>query len=170
MTSFFRIEIPRRSATCFKGGETFKAGDPYYSLVKEEEKEKLLREDYCLACWEKASINKEALTVWKGKVPKKHEKKQPVDRNLKALELLKEALAKDTPDSHQEAFVLALYLVRFRQIVLRKELKNSLSLYEVIETEEMLTVPKLKLTSAQTKDLQERIAKKLNQDATEIST
>jgi len=166
----YQIEIPKRAATCFKGGESFAQGVEYYSaLVRGEHDDTYHRQDYCLDCWEKIQIqSKLPGSCWKSAVPiKKETSELPKKRDARALMLLKEVL-KDQDTSHKmaEAFVLALYLARRRLIFLRQEVRNvgklPLCIYEVAETEEMLCVPKISLSELQVEDVQSELAKKFS--------
>lgn len=163
----FQIEIPKRASRCFKGGEQLNQGESYYSALISGEKEHVYqRQDYCLLCWEG---NHEKipgmLSSWKSAVPfKKEESELPKQRDERALYLLKEALAdQENPAAKEEAFVLALYLARARLMTLRQEMKKGevpFSLYEVLETEEMLCVPKISLSELRIEKVQQELSKK----------
>lgn len=142
----------------------------YYSLLSEGEKG-FVRMDYCVACWKKhASAQADTAPIsshWRSKVPfKKGPARLPEERKERALEILKEALTREGEDDRSEAFVLALYLARKKQLYLRKEMKKPdgqiIYLYEVAVTEEMLAVPKLKLSKLQIERVQAQIASILN--------
>lgn len=163
MNPLFRIEVPRRAPACGNCKKILVVGDSYYSVLSLQEKDFPVRIDYCQECWQE-HLGKNALGSWKGKVPPKNEKRKTVDRNAKALELLKASLKKEALADQEEAFVLSLYLARNRQIALRKELSSNTSLYEILATEEMLVVPKLKLSTLEIDKIQERLAKKFSED------
>lgn len=154
----FVLEIPRRSSVCSVGGEAFTPGTPYISALHLEAKEQIVRRDFCLHCWNQNTQKQEAGTYWKGSVPlKEEEKKQNLAKEEKALILLKEAIQ---TGNQEEAFVLALYLTRKKQLAMRKEIDQT-QLYEVLATEEMLAVPKPKLSQLKIADLQLTLAAKL---------
>jgi len=162
MNPSFRIEIPRRSPNCCHGQENFQPGMEYHSFLTEDEKGNLLRKDYCESCWKEAA-GEGRVTSWSSKVPtKKGGKRLPIDRNERALELLKESLSKEEAP---EAFVLALFLARSRYAALRKELPEGTSLYEVLATEEMLVVPRVKLSTLQIATIQARLAERFSLEA-----
>lgn len=170
MKSFFNIEIPKRNAKCSKEGEAFEPGAYYYSLVIEEDEQLLIRHDYCAACWAKIledeGLLKDAVTHWKSIVPtKKDIKDLYANRDEKALALLKEAVKGLSEEDAQRAFVLSLYLARKKLIYLRKEVSSedghSLQLYEVAQTEEMIGVKKMALSSLQIEKVQKDIAQLL---------
>lgn len=153
-----QIEIPRRSPACALGQEPLKEGMTYFSVLEGEEP--LVRRDYCEACWSQAKSGSHKI-YWKAKVPpKKREAPQAADLSGYAFILLKEALQSQC---EEEAFVLALYLARKKKLLLRDEFKNEsgkISLYEVAETEEMIPVKKLELSTFKTEEIQESLAKK----------
>lgn len=155
------IEIPRRQRQCIRGQEPFVQGMPYVSrltLIKEGE---YTRDDFCLACWEKESDK--GYISWKGEVPRKTAVEKKTDRLEKGLEILKQNLESDAAIDHKEAFLLALYLQRKKWLLARGEFRRKGQeklLFEVAHTEEMIEVPKIALTPADSV-LQEGIAKKL---------
>ena len=163
----FKLDIPRRSRTCSHKEERFETGDEYHSVLVDKEEE-ITRLDFCTTCWSEVQ-NGEGIvgnTHWKGKVPEKRvEKMQDLSRDEKALELLKEALADEGAPAEEEAFVLGLYLERRRLIARRKEVPRDgalFALYEVLSTEEMLTVKTIPLSQLAVKGIQARISEKLN--------
>ncbi len=168
MKTPYLFEIPRRAPACALGKEPFTAGMEYYSTLETLQDSGLERKDYCVSCWDNAAhkelLNK-SLSHWKSKVQgKKDEHPLPQDRTERALELLRRALANVEETSHEEAFVLALYLARRRKLYLRQELQQAngewISLYEVAATEEMLAVKKIALSSLQTEKVQTSLAHK----------
>lgn len=169
----FQIEIPRRSQICAHGQEPLEPGDEFYSVLWNGENERqLIRQDYCVACWEKV-INQESFRVmrsyWKSKIPLKKESiALPKQRDERAFYLLKEALKSDSLDDQTEAFILALYLARKRLLVLRQELPQLNGdiglLYEHQVSEELLCVKKFPLSGLQTEKIQLKLATKFKPD------
>ena len=160
-----QLEIPRRSRTCTKGAEPLLPGMEYYSILFIEG-ETFKRQDFCPTCWEQIKAEKinQADSHWKSKVPAKQEALKDLSRDERAMELLREALQTNAPEQRAEAFVLALYLARKKQLILRHELEQDgelVSLYEDPSTEEILTVKQAELTPPQIKQIQEELAKKL---------
>lgn len=160
----FQWHIPRRHAHCAWSQEIIPPGNEVYSLLIEEE-EQFVREDYSSEGWEQAGRERCAQVQgihWKGRVPEKKEKPQlPQDRDERALHLLKERVTQVDPFAQEEAFFLALYLLRRRRLALRQEIVQGgvpLSLYEVMDTEEMVTVPRLVLSEIETAQVQARLA------------
>jgi len=163
--AYFPIEIPSRSALCAGCGARFEPCAHYTSVLHEEKEAVLSRQDFCTACRAKAE-EKRGVTSWKGRVPEKIVEEDPFQsRDEKALALLKEsATEEEQGERQQEAFILALYLARKRQLALRKELERKgerIFLYEVVETEEMIPVRQFKLTQLQTENIQAVLARKL---------
>lgn len=167
----FQIEIPKRASQCLKGGELLVQGMDYYSaLIRSENEQVYLRQDYCPKCWEQEGGSQSAQAMnssWKSMVPLKKEGSElPKRRDERALYLLKDILSSQlSPDTMEEAFVLALYLARRRLIYLRQEMKRGgkpFCIYEVAETEEMLCVPKISLSDLQVEKVQLELARKFN--------
>jgi hypothetical protein len=157
------IEIPRRASVCALGQEPLQEGSVYYSML--EEGDGLQRKDYCSACWNQVRSDSNPRAFWKSKVLPKvsSQKRQVVDFSRYAFILLKEALETGI---EEEAFVLALYLARKKQLFLRNEMERApgerYSLYEVAETEEMLAVKKFDLTNFQADKVQDNLARKFS--------
>jgi hypothetical protein len=164
---FLPLEIPRRNALCDKGQEPIKAGMEYYSVLIEDANREWKRLDYCSVCWKNEcgdSFLKQAKVQWKSKRQSKEE--VTTGESADALEMLKERLQLDTEESRQEAFILALFLARDRQIVLRKEIEEeNLLFYEAFETEEIFPVRKIKLNHLDIVKLKNSIEKKLASSA-----
>lgn len=166
---FIPLEIPKRTARCSLGQETFESGMDYYSVVIDEKDQGLVRQDYCAGCWkhlDKAPILAKAKGHWNSQVPaKKTAQEMSKSREEKAIALLREALAADSKESAAEAFVLALFLARKKMIKACDEifLETGLpaTLYEILDAEEMICVPRIKLSDLQIDTLQESIAQKL---------
>lgn len=125
----------------------------YFSvLVNDDEEEKYHRQDFCSVCWGHEAF-KQAKSFWKGRVPLQKELLKPPELNKEGLlTWLRELLAEERAEAATEAFVLALFLARRRQVVLRKELERQGQLffiYEDPETEELFSVRKVPLTPEQ---------------------
>lgn len=171
MTTLFHIQIPKRSKVCFSAQEVLSPGMDYYSLLIENNTHEYVRQDFCAVCWSKfldlPDGKKKTLGKhWKSKVPVKKEAPQvPQNRDEQILSLLRNSLSGDMPEDREMSFVLALYLARKRFMILRKEMrqedKTVIQLYEIPETEEMILIPKIELSSLQIEDIQLKIAKKL---------
>lgn len=160
MRTFIHTEIPKRGKICCLGGEELTPEMEYYSLLREDAKGKWTRQDFCPSCWEKKKEEGQPQdSYWKAKVQKEKEK-VVLDRNEQILELLREALGKRTAEDLQEAFILALYLFRNRKLALRAQEENWM-LYEVVETEEMLRVPKVDTSALHIEKIQETLTAKL---------
>lgn len=161
--------IPRRSPRCVQNQEVLVPGADYYSVISEDDNGAFVRKDFCVACWEasaKQECLKEAKGYWKSKVPAKQiEPQRSQNREILALDLLRQALTRNTPEDQAEAFILALYLVRKRMIYMRQQLQQAdgqvVTFYEVADNEEMLAVRKFPLSQLEIVTLQQRLAEKL---------
>ena len=91
---------------------------------------------------------------WKAQIPVKP--KIQTNQAQRALELLREIYQ----EQKETAYILALYLQRQKLIVKRQELEDMI-IFEVTDTEEMLSIKKTELTTLDIYHLQAEIAKKL---------
>lgn len=172
MTLSFLLSIPRRNPRCARGQELLAPATDYYSVLSESEEGGYVRHDFCSACWEasaKQETQQQSKGSWKSRVPAKEaEVLRSADREHFALELLKTALASNSEEDQADAFILALYLTRKRLLQARQQLKQAggqvVTLYEVVDTEEMLAVKKLPLSQLQVVTLQQRLAEKLKKN------
>jgi len=155
MRVVFQIDIPRRGATCTKGQESFLPLTEYYSVLVDRGDKGFIREDYCPACWKTVTP---AGTYWKSVVPASAGKElaPSLNREQKALEHLKDALQRGGEQDLQEAFILSLFLARRRWLALRKDLASK-QIYELLATEEFITVPKVQLSTLQSTHLQQKL-------------
>ncbi|MFT5317903.1 MAG: hypothetical protein ACI8RA_001162 [Chlamydiales bacterium] len=157
------IVIPRRAGACLKCGESMEESVEYYSILDSSE-DYPQRFDYCIPCWgkgAKAESAGDSRTYWKSKVPlKKTRQEVTLTKDEKALELLEELVSSVQSEDANLAFVLALYLVRRKKIVKRKDVKE-VTIYEVLETEEIIAVKKVDVTVLPIVDIQKQIDLKL---------
>jgi hypothetical protein len=165
----FQIEIPKRGTVCACDQAPFTQGMELHSILTDAVDEGVyIRKDYCMSCWEKISpqiISEGVRSIWKSKVPaKKGISDLPKQRDARAMYLLKEALLRQGVDDFAEAFILAMYLARKRLIYFRQDLiledGQKASIYEVAQTEEMLCVRKIELSSLQIAKIQSGLAAK----------
>lgn len=139
--------IPRRNVRCSGCQQLFNPEQNYCSSILEQVDGAIIRQDHCMDCKpEKTTCD----VAWQGKIPSSATSLvNEAARCEKALELLRNFTHSEDPEEKNQAFVLALYLERRKQIVLRKEIwegtKVATLLYEYLETGEMLHVPKVAL-------------------------
>lgn len=165
---YFSIEIPNRHSQCTHAEERLEAGQEVYSAIFESD-QAFSREDYCSQCWtqvEKEAHIKNAVTYWKSVVPEKKEVKEIfLDRDSKALALLKELVKSEEEEKLHQAMILAIYLSRRRKIYQRKEFvtkeNQTYLLFEESESKEILSVPKIPLASIDIPKVQKTIAQQL---------
>lgn len=156
MKQLLVYEIPRRSIACCAGQEAFKPGMTYHTVL-EAMPEGFVRKDYCIQCWE--THNKQAAVHWKSAIPKPSKVPMTnVVRDERALEIFKRK--ESTPE---EAFVLALYLQRRKKIALRRELTEQ-SVYEILDTEEIVVINKIPLTHLAIEQIQASLVEKFSMD------
>lgn len=133
--------IPSRAPYCSAGREPFEKGVNFVSFLEIEE-EKCHRLDFCLECWEK--IKKEKIPQglhWHGRIVPKKEKR--VSHDAQALALLKKYY--DAANDKKTLYLLALYLERRKQLVLRGVMKGA-QVFESVVEEEVFKVEKISLT------------------------
>lgn len=169
MNPFIQINIPKRSVVCTSHKERFLPGDEFFSFLVEEKNGQTRREDFCKECWKKKQ-EKEALDLsffyWKSILEEKKETKTTTKVAL-ALKVFLEMIADPLSDSYQ-LFFLALFLQRSKQIALRKELNKEgilYHLYEVLETEQFVTVQTVDVSKIDLRVLQEDLSRKLHQSS-----
>jgi len=168
--SMFQFEIPKRSPNCSVCQQSFLAGASYYSFLFQEEKKLWTRQDFCVLCGEKFADGEKHKGLsgwyWKSQVSDKPKAAAPVDRVDKAFEILHEVLNKDSLEAQEEAYVLSLYLMRQKKLILRKETTlpggEIVYIYEIRDTEEMVSVPKLDLSNLQIEKIKCSLTVKLN--------
>lgn len=151
----FNLQIPKRSTSCCHGQELFSEGMEYYSFIQREKENTYLRHDYCKNCWNEMQSPEK--TFWKGKI--QHKVKDELKSSEEMAMLYLEGILA-SPDKKQEAFILALYLVRKKILAFRKSI-DGFDLYEKLETEEILAIPKVAISELNLADLQKSLAEKL---------
>lgn len=168
MKKYFNIDIPKRHSQCSHAKEELVPGNDMYSAIFEEG-HSLSREDYCSQCWthlQKEANMHEAVTYWKSVVPEKKEVKEIyLDRDDKALALLKKFSQSDNIDETHQAMILALYLSRRRKLYRRKEEINDqgegIIFYEVAQTQDFVQVKKVDPQNIDIPKIQKMIAANL---------
>lgn len=160
----FQLEIPRRSRVCCLGGEPLFPGAEYYSVLHEDSDGNLMRQDYCISCWQ-AHLDTSHKSFWKSKVKVPKVDNEPKPKWEMALQLLKDALSLGTVEGDQEAFVLALFLAHGKQLIWRQEWQKEkgdlYQLYEVASTEEILPVKRIEIPQEAISQIQQRVSHKL---------
>ena len=164
----FSNPIPVRSRLCSHGHEPLSPGMDYHSVLIHGQE--VTRLDFCSACWEGATKEKYHETEsiqWKASVPDRKGKSTSLqEADVQALDWLKEALIEDSEQSQLEAFVLALMLKRRRILVSCREVssekKEHFLLFQVVESEEMLIVPKVSLSQVDIQKVQQLLFRKIH--------
>lgn len=151
--------MPTRSRHCSHRGEPFEPGAEYITVLSEEE----VRSDYCLACWDKLKGKKKEGVLWRGRIPEKKERPPTEDEKMF---LLFHRLIEEEKSDKTLLFVLALYLQRKGQLILRSEIKKEGGLFFEIPTSgEILSVEIVVVTPSQGEKIIEEIGKQLECDA-----
>lgn len=156
--------IPRRANRCQECRELFAPGTNYYSSLLETVEKAVQRADFCALCWKPENHPRDLF--WQGKTPNAAAAiVNDAERCEKALELLRSYATSDDLTEKSQAYVLVLFLERRKQVALRKELwEGSLVaalLYEVLESGEMLVVPKIALDQIDIEKIQSLVAEQL---------
>jgi len=162
-----KLDIPKRQQQCSGGRHPFQPGDKSYTLVSLEA-EGWRRQDLCETCWNELKsrgLPAQTKSYWHSRIPlKQPEEALPKHKEERALVLLKRALLENSPTTQREAFILALYLARKKYLQFRQELEqlgDTIYLYEVAATEELLPIKKMVLHSNDIDILQQRLAQML---------
>jgi hypothetical protein len=151
-------EIPRRLNQCHKCGVAFSGGDGYSSQLTAA----AARQDFCIPCFTTVAAAP-ATSQWKGTVPIKQTVAAaavPLNKQQRLLELLKATI----DEQPAEALLLALYLVRKKALLLRRdrvEAGCSYSMFEVAATAEIIAIRKTSLSQLDDTLLKESLAAKL---------
>lgn len=153
MRPFFQIVIPKRTASCFHCKAAFAEGQEIQSQLMEK-KEGWLRQDVCVPCFTPL----ESAIIWKHTMGGE-EKVLPEHRDhiSHTLKLLQELIVSEEVSAHEEAYLLALYLVRQKVLVHRIRA----GLYENLETGEMYLVPKIDFADFSPHAVQLRLQEKI---------
>ncbi len=167
MNSLLKIEIPRRSSHCACQGERLVAGMEIYSLLIEDDNvQRMIRKDFCLACWTqvRASQSEQPLArgYWKSKIDK--QKEAPISSRIERSFALLRRLQNEIELQEAEIFVLCLFLSHARQMALRQEFQKDgmvYHLYEILHREEFLTVKVIPLSQFQIEALQKSLVDQL---------
>lgn len=162
MKANFQIKIPKRSSHCAVCGSLLEPGAAFTSLVAEGENE-WERKDFHDSCWtggEKGGMH------WSSKVPEASPQEAPPEltRDEKGLKGLKECLASEGKEFEAQAYVLALYLTRRKQLVLRKHVRRKKGLFLVYEDaggEETYVVYQPALSPQQLAEVEKKLAQDL---------
>ena len=154
------LQIPRRNRKCSACENPFQSNDLYHSILNEQDEGKLAREDLCPSCWEEK--HPEHKSHWCSKVPEREiVDLTPQGHDERLMELLKECVNSQEENDHRKAFVVALYLTRRKKLIQRQEIEHQghdVIIYEVKENEEMLSVPKVSITTLQVAEIQKSFA------------
>ncbi len=169
MYSLSQIVIPKRSASCFKGGERLLPGTDYHSLLLKDENQHIIRRDFCPSCWRDSIAQTTVIhdrIYWKSHIGLKQEPliSKQCSRTTRALSLLKSLLA-DPDRDENEVFVLALFLAHSRRLTARQEIEQDggrYTLYEVANENEYLMIKKVALPHLKIEELQCVLAEKLS--------
>ncbi len=166
----FQGKIPGRSPVCSGNKEVFTDGMEIVSILKGKI-EYVERKDFCSECFDRLKKEKKlkkAWGIWKGKFKPKSKKEKTKTPDEKALVLLKEMLSNEKSETFHMAYVLARYLERCSQLVLRRELmdsKNSeILFFEDATTSEILCIKKMETSFQEIQALQKEIISQLHLD------
>lgn len=169
----FQIEIPKRGIACKERGEPFVPGMGYYSLLINDPEEGFSRHDFCLECWQKKSIDEQQgrdRVFWHSVIPSSKEVyKDCCSERDQQIHQLFHGTSQSEWQGPAERFILALYLQRKKKLILRREWKDeegrTFLLYEIPESEEMLPIEKVPLSTIDIQNIQANIAEKLKRSS-----
>lgn len=153
MKAQFQIAIPRRATECILCKGAFQPGQEIQSQLLEKD-EAWIRKDSCVHCFQQIP----QAVIWRHLIGSE-EKVSEEDRDhiAHALDLLPRLIESESPLEHEEAFLLALYLVRKKVLVHRVKM----GLYENLETGDLYLVPKIDFSRFSAYATQVRLQEKL---------
>jgi len=112
-------DIARPAGACLRCGRELQAGDEFMAVLAEAD-DQLLREDYCLSCWDgdgRKGPAGDVLGTWRTRVPRPKEKKRLfVDDDL-LVNFFQRLADANSPAKMAFRYVLALVLMRKRLLV-----------------------------------------------------
>lgn len=162
MKTYFQILIPKRNPFCAHCQKAFSNKEEMVSFLNEKEEE-WLRIDLCTPCSSKHQ--EPSLTKWKSQFSKALVEIIEQPEAEKGFNLLQTLAISDMTEEQEEAFLLALFLVRKKKISEKKEViekdKKFFKLYEHIESGEALLVPQPTLAGFSIPEVQKRLKAKL---------
>jgi hypothetical protein len=154
---------------CSKGQEPFVPGAACYSILLETP-QGWQRQDLCEKCWlelQTEHLSSPIRNTWKTQIPRKLPIAElPKHKEERALALLKLAIQQDSLEDREEAFFLALYLMRKKILCFRQEIDQfgeKILLYEIAATEEIIPVKKVNNVAVEL--VRDRLASKLKIEA-----
>lgn len=160
------ITIPKRSLHCSHGGERLCSGMEYYSLLTYDERQQMLRQDFCVACWQEfmssLSLENKNHGYWKSRVETKLAATPSLNKVEQALVLLRE-LSHSSSVNEGEIFILALFLERAKRLILRQEFEKEgevYVLYEIQRQNEFITIKKVELSAIEIQCIQQTLLQK----------
>ena len=169
MNSLFQLNIPRRQTHCTHQGEPLLPGVTIYSLLLEEENsERMLRRDFCVACWTVVQSTQAGLPAARGYWKSRIEERKMVEgssRIARALSLLQRLWQENSETQAAEIFVLSLFLSHARRLALRREFQKegeTYHLYEILRQDQFLTVKVVNLSPLEIESLQKSLAIQLH--------
>lgn len=177
-SSLVYFAIPKRATNCVVCEKAFEAGNTVVSRIREG-KNIYIRED-ALACCEEALKNKEpdhSWIYWQSIIPKKEKidltPKTKIERAFNLLEEWQKIQDKSLIQE-QAQYLLVLYLVRKKQLFLKKEQADKQQeivkqLYERPENGEVFLIPRPELSEQTVAKIQDFIAKRLKGQVSTLS-
>lgn len=160
MLANLKYKIPKRSKTCTHCGAAFVPKQSIVSIIFQK-KEEYERNDLCLACWDsKAHALKQEGIYWKSQIPCIEKVDlTPVGKIQKAFTFLERIQSQEDPElvQRQITFVLALFLQRQKQLILRKITNKQGKRqfwYERLSTGDVFCIPYFSLDPSKVKEIQ----------------
>ncbi len=159
----FRFKIPRRSRMCKSCQKALLPPLIIQSLIRGEE-EAPLREDYCKNCFDEDKLSEDCWGHWTIDLK---EKSKNLSFDQQAMELFKDKVHNEEMGS---ALFLAEYLVRKKQLFLRKEIKKEgFIFYEDPSSEDIISLKKVESSFTQLVELKKVLTKELNSEVIQSS-
>lgn len=120
-TSDWHISKPTKF--CHTCGKPLEAGHAFFSALREDAEEGLVRTDFCAPCWDTAERDK-LFSYWKARPAEENKAKRRVANDAVVLDFFWQLADADTEQKRRFRFAVALYLIR-RRIFKLKEIRRA---------------------------------------------
>lgn len=161
--------IQGRASACQSCGQKFADGQPYHSLLWEEERH-YRRLDVCVGCWEtryrlEARTRREVVSYWRGMYEAPPPPAEPIRRDA-AETLLRQICERADPQYRPAAYILAVMLERKRLLKVKEQFWRDgqrVFVYEHTRNGDVFTVPDPALRLSELEAVQRTVAQLLEQ-------
>ncbi|MBR5626835.1 MAG: hypothetical protein IKW74_04355 [Thermoguttaceae bacterium] len=155
----FNEDIPKCTRICCRTKRPFQPGESFYSILTEENGE-IKRQDFSSEAWLEEKRDDSCLGWWKTQLEPGIEKKLKLAPNDILMDIFDELI--DQPDKMEISYILTLLMVRRRIFRFEKEEQEDENQAKILvyspRRETTYSIPVVKLSDEQIKDVQEYLA------------